>query len=52
MGFLIQKKACSGAIVKVFVVIAIIKSITMTIANNNNSNNNNNNDDNKNNIFF
>ena len=40
MGILILKKACSGAIVKVFVVITIIiKTIIMTIVNNDNNNN-------------
>ena len=46
MGILILKKACYGAIVKVFVLITVIKTIIMTLVNsdNNNSINNNNND--------
>ena len=50
MGILILKKACSGAIVKVFVIMTIIKSILLIIANNDNNNSNNNdNNNNKNN---
>ena len=58
MSILILQKACSRAIVKVFLVIARIKTIKKTIANNgnsksnsnfNNNNNNNDNNDNKNN---
>ena len=48
MGILILKKACYGAIVKVFVLITVIKTIIMRLVNsdNNNSiNNNNNNND-------
>ena len=50
MGILILKKACYGAIVKVFVLITVIKTIIMTLVNsdNNNSINNNNNNNNNN----
>ena len=37
----ILKKDCSGAIVKAFIVITIIKTIIMTKANNDKSNSNN-----------
>ena len=51
MGILILRKACSGGIVKVFVVITIIKAIILTKVNNDNNNsiNNNENNDNSNN---
>ena len=46
MGILILKNACSGAIVKVFVVTTIIKTIIMTTVNNDNNKSNNNDDNN------
>ena len=45
MGIVILKKAYSGALVKVSVVITIKKTIIMTIVNNDNNNSNNNNND-------
>ena len=52
MGFLILRKACSGGIVKVFVVITIIKAIIMTKVNNDNSNSTNYNNNNSNNYNY
>ena len=46
MGILILRKACSGGIVKVFVVITIIKAIILTKVNNDNNNSINNNNSN------
>ena len=47
MSILILRKACYGAIVKVFVIITIIKAITMILVHSDNNNSINNNNNNK-----